>query len=164
MPSKFNSIRPDQKTVIGRGIKFPVEFANIRKDQLLLTSEGHDVIHQSLRLILSTRKGERVNNNEFGTELHKLVFEPNDILLRDQIYFEVSIAIRRWERRISLLKIAFQNPDIAEGHHLNVIIYYVINSTHQQGSYVYPFVLNPMSMSNVIIGKARANFAYPGRG
>ncbi len=40
--------------------------------------EGAQAVRQSLMLLLSTRPGERVMRPDYGSNLHRLLFEPND--------------------------------------------------------------------------------------
>ena len=40
--------------------------------------DGASAVRQSLMLLLSTQPGERIMRPEFGCDLYRLVFEPND--------------------------------------------------------------------------------------
>ena len=147
-------IKQKETEIIGTGIAFPIKFAENKNDQLLETAVGVDVINQSIRLIIGTRLGERYNNNEFGSSVNDLVFEPNDLVLKDLLYYSVVSALQRWEKRITILEVNFD--DQAENL-INIIINYKINSTHTVGSYVYPFVRNAMPMNEVIQGMSSFN-------
>ena len=83
---------------IGPGYPFTkglLGYPNIKTDEQL--------IKDSIFQILNTRKGERFFNREFGSDLYKLVFEPNDEILRDLIDIEVKEAIGKWEDRVEVL-------------------------------------------------------------
>lgn len=147
-------IKKKEEDIIGTGISFPITFAQSKNDQLLTLVSGVNVINQSIALILGTRIGERYNNNEFGSNVKDLVFEPNDTILKDLLYYSVVSALQRWEKRITILDVAFSNEN---EHLINVTISYKINSTHTIGSYVYPFVRNAMPMSEVIQGNSTYN-------
>lgn len=142
-------IKQKEASIIGTGISFPVKFSEGKNDQLLELASGVDVINQSIRLILGTRIGERFNNNEFGSNINDLIFEPNDMILKDLLYYSIVTALQRWEKRITIIDVTFdeQNESL-----INIVITYKINSTHTVGSYVYPFVRNAMPMSEVIQG------------
>lgn len=142
-------ITQKDSSIIGVGISFPITFTQTKNDQLLDLASGTDVINQSISLILNTRIGERYNNNEFGSNVKDLVFEPNDIILKDLIYYSIVIPLQRWEKRITILDVQFEEQN---EHLINVMISYKINSTHVMGSYVYPFVRGAMPMSEVIQG------------
>ena len=144
------------KKIIGTGIKFPLSTpVTAPKNILLETVSGVDVIKQSIYLILSTRLGSRFNNPEFGSNLQTLLFEPLDGVLFQLIELYVTDAIRRWEKRITI-----QAVDITEQdeHTLLIKINFIINKTRSLGSYVYPFVRNPMPESSLILGKASIGF------
>ena len=147
-------IKQKETNIIGTGISFPVKFSEGKKDQLLDIATGVDVINQSIRLILGTRIGERYNNNEFGSNINDLIFEPNDLILKDLLYYSIVSALQRWEKRITILDINF---DEQNEHLIHIVINYKINSTHTVGSYVYPFVRNAMPMSEVIQGTKTFN-------
>lgn len=147
-------ITQKETDVIGIGISFPVTFTQTKNDQLLDVASGSDLINQSLSLIIGTRIGERYNNNEFGSSVQDLVFEPNDIILKDLLYYSVVTAIQRWERRITILDVQFEEQSDSL---INILISYKINSTHTIGSYVYPFVRNAMPMNEVIQGTRTYN-------
>ncbi len=69
------------------------------------TKEGIDLIKDSIRQILTTRKGERVMLRNFGSNLHKLIFEPNDELLEELVRIEVEEAIKEWEPRVEIVDV-----------------------------------------------------------
>jgi len=278
--------------IIGTGVKFPVEFSENRQTELLELQTGIEKIHQSIRMLIGTRRGERYNNPEYGcftgdtlipllngtmplyrqinkkgyeqtynnklqkfipthrlnhnpknkntvihhkdfnkrnndpTNLEELdnpersgegraharqlskgnkwynhkvlsiklleekqdvydlinsdtsnfalnagvfvhncdaklyVFEPNDLLLRSLLYYTISDALQRWEKRITVTSITFQGTDEDTNIHpnqLNITINYIVNSTHQVGSYVYPFALGGMPYNELVIGKNASN-------
>lgn len=152
--------KPDLNKVIGNGLKYPLEFSENKKTELLELQTGLDKIHQSIRMIISTRRGERYNNPEFGCDAKLYVFEPNDLLLRSLLYYTISDALQRWERRITVTSITFQGTDEDSSinpNQLNIIINYKVNSTHQVGSYVYPFTLGGMPYNELVIGKTASN-------
>lgn len=67
--------------------------------------ENLEIIKDSIKQILLTRKGERIMLRNFGSNLHKLIFEPNDELLGKLVRVEVEEAIREWEPRIEVLNV-----------------------------------------------------------
>ncbi len=102
---------------IGPGYPFTkglLGYPNIKEDAPL--------IRDSIIQILSTRKGERFFNREFGSNLHKLVFEPNDEILKDMIQEEVVNAIKRWEPRVEITKV----DTVISNNRVDVLIEYKI--------------------------------------
>ena len=107
---------------IGPGYPFTkglLGYPNIKTDEQL--------IKDSIFQILNTRKGERFFNREFGSDLHKLIFEPNDEILKDLIDIEVREAISRWEPRVEVLN----TYTTIDNHQIIVEIQYKIKETSQ---------------------------------
>lgn len=61
---------------------------------------GDAKIAENVRIVLSTRHGERPMSREFGTTLHQLVHEPNDGALGRLITKQARDALMRLEPRI----------------------------------------------------------------
>lgn len=139
------SISKKQEIIIGQGIAAPPVFSDGSGNELFVLNSGLNRINQSIRLILDTPIGSRFNNVYFGSNLHKRVFEPNDTILKDLLYFDIVSALQRWEARITIKDVEFitweSDPTLDE-HHMNILITYLVVSTNQQGSYVYPFSRN----------------------
>jgi phage baseplate assembly protein W len=139
--------------IIGTGFSSPLVFDKEHPDRLFLMVEGLSVINQSIHTILSTAIGERYNNPNFGCDLNKRIFEPNDSVLKDTIKYDVSSALGKWEKRISVNELAVLNNDDdsrLDEHLILIIVNYTVNSTHTQGSYVFPFVLTGMPIGEII--------------
>ena len=65
--------------------------------------DGADSVRQSILLLLSTRPGERVMRPEYGCDLHRLVFAPNDDTTAGLVIHYVQRALERWEPRIEIV-------------------------------------------------------------
>jgi len=74
----------------------------------------------SLIMILGTIPGERVMLPEFGSNLPLLLFEPNDVILVQQVRDETARAVERWDPNIQIVGVA---PEI-EGDSMKVFIDY----------------------------------------
>jgi phage baseplate assembly protein W len=61
---------------------------------------GSSQIKSDLLCLLLTNPGERVMIPDFGTPLKKLLFEQNDVVLRNEVKRVISSAIKKWEPRI----------------------------------------------------------------
>jgi phage baseplate assembly protein W len=98
-------------------------------------------VRQSIEIILSTRKGERVMRPDFGCDLDKLLFAPNNGATQALAEFEVSEALRSWEPRIEVLDVrARAGGD--NGEQLLIEIGYRVRSTDNRFNLVYPFYLD----------------------
>jgi len=64
-----------------------------------------DAIRQALMLLLSTRPGERIMRPEYGCDLARLIFSPNDDTTAGLAIHLVRRAVERFEPRVVILAI-----------------------------------------------------------
>jgi hypothetical protein len=125
--------------VLGRGIKFPNMFSKVTKKTNVI--DGVDKINQSINDILSTRKGSRVLYPEYGSNLHRIVFEPNDEVTEDLINLYTVRALEEWEPRIDIQDVDIitprKNSDLGP-HDADIRIAYKITMSNIEEVYVYP--------------------------
>jgi phage baseplate assembly protein W len=62
-------------------------------------------VRQAILLVLSTMLGERVMRPDYGCELHRLVFSPNDDTTAGLAIHYVRQALERWEPRIDIVRL-----------------------------------------------------------
>ena len=136
--------------VIGTGIHYPVIFSSSKKNKFLETSTGKERINEALHILINTRKGERYNSNEYGCDLLAGLFEPNDSILKSLLAYTLLEAIDRWERRITVTNLKFEDPS---DHQIDITVEYIIKATNTPGSYVFPFMRAGRPFSEVIKGK-----------
>jgi uncharacterized protein len=72
-----------------------------------------NAIKQSIRALLLTVKGERLFNNDIGTRLRELLFEPLDVGSASQIKREIATVLDDYEPRIIVNQILVE-PNIQE--------------------------------------------------
>jgi phage baseplate assembly protein W len=85
-------------------------------------------IRQSILLLLSTIPGERVMRPDYGCELHRLVFSPNDNTTAGLAIHYVRQALDRWEPRAQVTHLdAGPNPEYAE--RLEILLEYRLRRT-----------------------------------
>ncbi len=108
----------------------------------MLTDEETD-IQQAIRIILSTAPGERVMRPTFGSRLHELVFASinQETLLLAQRYVEQ--ALKMWEPRIELTTVDVSWNRQENDGLLLITLDYLIKTTHDRRTLVYPFYLIP---------------------
>lgn len=125
---------------LGKGLKFPFAFQRRSGGTEIstATSSDHAHVHESIRQILGTRKGERFMRPDFGTSLHELVFEPNDHVLFGLIRHEVMTALDQWEPRIIVKDVAVAADEVDE-HLVLASISYRLISSQVEGNCVFPF-------------------------
>jgi phage baseplate assembly protein W len=76
------------------------------------TVADDDAIRQSLMLLISTRPGERVMRPEYGCDLSRLVFSPNDDTTAGLAIHFVRQAVERWEPRVEVLRVDSGRVDL----------------------------------------------------
>lgn len=126
-----------RRPFLGVGWRFPLQVT----PQGTIASSGYERrIEESVHLILSTAKGERVMNPEFGCGIHDRVFDPNNATTRAIVVDEVRRALVAWEPRIDVLQI---RAEVApEQQNLLLIrIDYQIRTNNVSGNLVYPFFI-----------------------
>ncbi len=87
-------------------------------------------VRQAIFLLLSTIPGERVMRPEYGCELHKLIFSPNDNTTAGLAIHYVRRALDRWEPRIQVTYLdADPSPEAPE--RLDIILEYRLRATQR---------------------------------
>ena len=128
-----------EKEFLGRGWAFPVALDQ-RTGGIAMSAHERD-IEQSIYIILSTAKGERLMRPEFGCGIHSFVFQVMNTTTMTLIEQSVREALERWERRIKVENVAV-TYDPSPGNQCLVRIDYVVRSTNDRRNLVYPFYLN----------------------
>ena len=106
----------------------------------IINSASHEEsVRQSIWIILSTAKGERMVRPGFGCGIHDLVFESVTATTKGRVAQAVREALLRFERRIDVLSVQVE-PDQG-GTVLLISINYQVRSTNNVFNLVYPFYL-----------------------
>ncbi len=88
--------------LLGVGWAFPVGVD--ARGRIALVRHKFD-IEEAIRIILETPKGQRVMRPEFGSNLHDLIFAPNNATTAGLAAYYVEEALGMWEPRITLLEV-----------------------------------------------------------
>jgi phage baseplate assembly protein W len=92
--------------------------------------EGHESIRQAIVLLLSTVPGERVMRPDYGCDLRRLVFSPNDETTAGLAIYYVRRALERWEPRVLIERLdAVRHSEDPEG--LEILLEYRVRATRQ---------------------------------
>ena len=121
---------------LGVGWRSPLSLNN----GSLETSRYEPAVRQSVWMILSTAKGERVMRPDFGCGIHDRVFSPNSSGTIGEIVNDVRESLTEWEPRIDLLNID-TNPDEDNPNVLLIRVHYQVRTTNNIFNLVYPFYL-----------------------
>ena len=126
-----------QREYLGVGWKFPLQ---VTPGGTIAQAKFEQRIEESIYLILSTAKGERVMLPDFGCGIHELVFESNSATTIAVITQSVREALVAYEPRIDVLDINTEN-DPAELNLLLIRIDYRVRANNARGNLVYPFYI-----------------------
>jgi phage baseplate assembly protein W len=91
----------------GRYININYPFRNSPKGFFLdLTTTDNQAIKSDLMHLILTRKGQRLYNPNFGTNLLRFIFEPNDDLTFSQIKQEITDVVKRYLPNLQINEIS----------------------------------------------------------
>lgn len=121
---------------LGVGWTSPVELENGQ----IKVAKYEESVRQSIGMILSTAKGERVMRPDFGCDIHDKVFAPNSLGTVGQIVSDVRDALIEWEPRIDVLDVD-TIPDSSQPNVILIQVNYQVRTTNNIFNLVYPFYL-----------------------
>jgi phage baseplate assembly protein W len=129
-----------QIPVLGIGWYFPIEVSDAGQPRFSI-AEYEESVRQSILIILSTAKGERVMRPDFGSGLSELVFSVNNSATQAMAAFEAREALETWEPRIEVLDVKTATAG-DRGEQLLIYIDYRVRTTDNRFNLVYPFYLD----------------------
>ena len=127
----------DTRDYLGVGWKFPLQ---VTPGGAMAKARYEHRVEESVYLILSTAKGERVMLPDFGCGIHELVFAPNTPNTVGLVAQQVRRALVDWEPRIDVLDIVVDSPE-GEPNLLLIKVGYRIRANNALANLVYPFYL-----------------------
>lgn len=99
--------------LIGRGMSFP---PRVDSEGRIAWSEGAENVRESIRVILTTERRERLMIPQFGGGLKSFLFEPNNPATHRLIQERITRALGRWEPRIRVESVRVgADPDEPRG-------------------------------------------------
>jgi len=134
----------EDRSFLGTGWSFPPAFAREGGDVQLVS--GVEDVEQSLAILLATRRGERVMQDEFGCELDQFLFGEISQGLIGRVRDFIADAILHHEPRVTLNSVDVAESE-QEGGLLLIGIDYTIRATNSRYNMVYPFYVNEASPS-----------------
>ncbi|MGH8684462.1 MAG: GPW/gp25 family protein [Nitrosospira sp.] len=129
--------------ILGVGWGFPAGLGDVSQKQAarFAVAEYEESVRQSISIILSTAKGERVMRPDFGSGLSELAFAVNNQTTQAMAAFEVREALQNWEPRIEVLRVETSSAG-DRGEQLMIFIDYRVRTTDNRFNLVYPFYLD----------------------
>jgi phage baseplate assembly protein W len=124
---------------IGRGLRFPL---TVDHTGAIAWASGPDALDRSVRVILSTAKGERPMRPEFGCGIWDLLFAPVNDNTLGLMAESTRDAIGQWEPRVALEEVKV-TPDPADAAVVLIEVTYRVKVTNDRRNLVYPFYVIP---------------------
>lgn len=125
------------RAFLGVGWRFPVQ---VTPTGGLATSSLEQKIEESIYLILSTGKRERLMLPDFGCGIHDLVFAPDDAATIAEVTATVRESLVRYEPRIDVLSVDV-SPASGEPNLLLIRVDYRVRANNARANLVYPFYI-----------------------
>lgn len=110
------------------GIKYPFTSEDVENYFVDLNSSKKDYIRSILMHVIFTPKGQKLRDYEFGTNLIRFIFEPNDNTTWESIKNEVSDVVSRYLSGVKLNDIQIVQSELDYNE-----IYVRIDYTVQNG-------------------------------
>ena len=119
--------------MISYNIKFPLNDDVTTNTYFLMSRVTKDAFSSDLLLLLLTQKGERYYEPDYGTNLLKFIFEPNDGLTANDIEQEIKRTVSLYIPALNIEEVTFVTAETNEGNEkisdnqLNVNIKFTYN-------------------------------------
>ncbi len=100
-----------------KGWKFPVEI-DLQTGKFK-TREGDEDVREAIKIILTTKIGERIGNPQFGSNLFNFMFTSINYTELKELEYEITQALTRWEPRLRNLEVEAKGD---QGHIGKVLV------------------------------------------
>ena len=98
-------------------------------------------LQSNVKNLLLTQKGERLAQPTFGSDLHKLVFEPNDGELEEKISNAIESAISQWLPQLTVEKIDIDaTADMKDKNQVDISIIFTAKYNQQNFSVKFKII------------------------
>ena len=121
---------------LGQGWAFPPSFDQMHAPTEMVSEE--EDIRQSLTILMSTRKGERFLQPEYGVGFYDMICHNMDLTARTQLKAAIKEAVLYFEPRITLEDILLDMTDEYNGI-LRIELLYTIRLTNVRSNLVFPY-------------------------
>ena len=113
------------------GIKFPFTANNLDGFFLDLNEKIEDKVASEILHVILTPKRSRIRKPDFGTNLAKFIFEPNDDLTWEGVKSEVLEAVSAYVANVSLTNIEVVTPE-EEPHSIYLDLRYTVKKGNKE--------------------------------
>jgi phage baseplate assembly protein W len=105
-------------------INFPFRDDEINGKLLKMNTTTVDDIRSSLYFFISTKKGERWYDPEFGTSLYEFLFEKNDNLTASEIRDSLKVDIEKYFNNVTIKDITIDQSEETNKLTINISFIY----------------------------------------
>lgn len=84
------------------GIKYPFTNNDFQKFFLDVNDNEKDNVRSNIMHVIFTPKGQRIREPEFGTDLIRYIFEPNDSISWSSLKNEITDSVQRYVNNVIL--------------------------------------------------------------
>lgn len=122
---------------------FTDSFAYGLSKNILTDSElyDYDVINQSIEMILSTIRGERVFLPQMGSDLPLVLFEDLNSVNSEQLLSSIIETVELWEDRITIIRDRAKLEIYNDTNSLDLTLPYVLNDRNITNTFIRTIVL-----------------------
>lgn len=106
------------------GIKFPFTANNNDNIMLDLNENNRQKVESDIAHVILTPKNTRIRMPNFGTDLIKYVFEPNESLEWDSVKEEIVTAVKKYVRNVNVENVSILSGEENDEHVLALKITY----------------------------------------
>lgn len=101
-------------------IAFPIEDDAQDNRFLKTTRTTRQAVKSRLLLLLYSEKGQRYYRPDWGINIRKYLFEPNDELTRTELVEDIKNTVQRFLPNISVQNVFFEQEEV-DGQHLLIL-------------------------------------------
>jgi phage baseplate assembly protein W len=103
---------------------------------LQLNNVDNKAIRADLMHLILTKKGERFYNPEFGTNLLKYIFEPNDFLTLSDIKLDIQTTVKKYIPNLNVDNITVEPDDNNEYHAIVRLDYTITDDVFKESDFI----------------------------
>lgn len=100
--------------MVSINIQFPLEDDKSKGGLFRLTKTTKDALISNFILFLFTDKGERYYNVNYGSNLKKYLFDPNDSVTFDEIKKELNDDLKKYIPQLKIINLGYLNNNNSE--------------------------------------------------
>ncbi len=92
-------------------IKFPLEDDSEKNKLFKMTLTTKDAVVSDLTLLFKTKKGVRYYMYDYGTNLEKFIFQPDDNVTDNEIIEDLRLAVKTYMPNVQIDTVKFYNNE-----------------------------------------------------